>query len=619
MTLVAAVLVAPAPAHAADYLAASDVGPGECTPGEVLTGQKVDCRFPLLENSDLDPWGPHVVDVGVGSTEEDLPSCVVEGDHLVCRSIDVGWRVGSRKVSLIVGGTRTGTLAEFVVRDASAYPVTFTPEWFGEPYVFPDNPLRLWVDGPQRHLPAWAVVSRRGDAEPMGILPLPPVGSEDYSPVALEVEALPPGRYLVTPCLGFDSDTCEVVPGGVPFQVGDGELIEVVPGWNLAAADRINVVFAPTGDTTPQEALEIVSLLLGWDGPVGVGYDDELVSDPGESVWTVRFGPFATSPLARSRHLFNLWMLDDVLVDARALDHTSPPVGWDRPAPDFGLPDVQVTVVDVLGPGRFGRSEALWPSFSAPFGPVDLRRDGLRFGSVYLAVPAEGEVFASETLTHEWGHAIFDLRDEYSEEGRQVAYGYPNCAPDLATAQEWWSDLVGEVDPFIEEYRLAFKRFRATPPPVLDGQLAIDFVPGGCYSTRTDESVRPSVDSLMNSALPVFGSVNRRHVETVLAMWNGRADFFPEAATVECSTVAWREVSVGCTITLLPMVDPPTGAIEITVGRSRARCSLVDEAVPARFHCGPVQVDAARPGLAMLRVDGMAVASGRLVAVSPWR
>ena len=43
---------------------------------------------------------------------------------------------------------------------------------------------------------------------------------------------------------------------------------------------------------------------------------------------------------------------------------------------------------------------------------------------------------------------MFDLRDEYTLYDRSTALGYPNCAPDLETAEAWWGDLDREVDPW---------------------------------------------------------------------------------------------------------------------------------------------------------------------------
>jgi hypothetical protein len=50
-------------------------------------------------------------------------------------------------------------------------------------------------------------------------------------------------------------------------------------------------------------------------------------------------------------------------------------------------------------------------------------------------------------------------------------------------------------------------------------QIEVGNVDGGCYGVSG--SVRATIDSLMNSSIPVLGSVNRRWAEEVLQVWKG--------------------------------------------------------------------------------------------------
>ena len=592
------------------FLTAADIGAGTCSPEVALAGQYLDCTYPIPEGLVLDPWGPHHADIDLSYDEDndEHAACFISGDRLECRGVFAYFTNGTRRVSPVISGVRSDAVATFRVIDAWTQPASLNPEFGGEPYVFGDNLLSLWIDGSDRTATRFAAIRSRDDGRLMATVDLPVAVEGTFEPIAVDPGDLPPGRYRVTPCVGESRVGCTEVPGGVAFQVGSGHLVEVIEGWNRADADRINIVFAPSGNTDPAAALATIRSLLGWDGPLPIGVDDAVVTNPVPgAVWWVQFGPFAIEPLQSARSRFNLWMLDDVLDQPRALDHTAPPMGWDRPPADFGLPDVQVTVIDVQFPSEYARSEALWTSFSTPDGPLPIERDGLVFASAYLAVfPAYSRPQAA-TLTHEWGHALFDLRDEYVESDRGVTYGYPNCAPDEATAQDWWGSLAGEVDPFVDEYRAVLDSYGLTMDPSFRDRVTVGFVSGGCYSER-DDAIRPTIDSMMNSEIPVFGSVNRHRVEEVLALWSGRAPFSIDAVAVECGVTTRRERVGFCSIMLAPYVDPPESVMVIAGGVERLRCTpLLPEGDGLRAHCGVLRLDGAGPWEVTVDVGGVSV------------
>lgn len=594
-------------AQSGSPLTASEVGPGACSPAVVLGGQYVDCSFSIPEGRSLDPWGPHHADIDLRYDEDndEHPPCFIQGDRLVCRAVFVYYATGARRVTPVVSGVAADAAAIIEVLDTWSASASFSPEWGGEPYVFPGNPLTLWVDGPERAALRFAAIRSRDDGRLMATIDLPGVAADSFESLVVDTGDLPVGRYLITPCVGESRLRCQEVPGGVGFQVGHGHLREVIDGWNRLEADRINVVFAPSGATDPESALELIRSLLGWDGPLPIGADDAVVTDPEPgAVWWVQYGPFAIEPLRSSRQAFNLWMLDDVLVHPRALDHTAPPMGWDRPPPDFGLPDVAVTAFDVQYPGEYARSEALWPSFSTPDGPVPIEREGLVFSSSYLAVFPSYPRSQAATLTHEWGHALFDLRDEYVEPERGVTYGYPNCAPDEATAVEWWGELLGDVDPFLEDYLSVLATYGVSVDAGMRDRVVTALVAGGCYSASAN-AVRPTVDSMMNSEIPVFGSVNRRRVEEVLALWSGRAPFSLGAVGVDCDLVVRRERVGFCSVEIAPYVDPPVGTIVLVTDSGRLHCDpavAVDEVF--RAHCGVVRFADDVPGEMTAEAEG---------------
>ena len=561
------------------YLTAADVLPGTCSPETVLYGQVVDCRFPLARPGRLDPsFGPHVADQDVVFDDEndDQADCVVEGMELVCRGLNVYYGLGGSTVRALVSGVLSEATASFEAADWVEHGLNLTALDGAEPYVFEGGSLGAWLDTTVGADQVFARITTRDGFEEVATVPLGRVRPNAFERVEVDLTGIAPGRYRVTPCLGDLPEVCDPVPGGQVFQVGHIELLEVIPGWNRAEADRINIVFTATGFESVDDALDMARRLITWEGPTPLGFDGfPLVGDPSpELIALIEFGPFAIEPLASRRDRFNLWMLDDLVADARAMVHSAPPNGFGPPVPDFGLDDVSVTALHLNPIGRSGRSEAGWTSFTSRDGRSTVERDGLEFGGVYLALPRDWPVGEADTLAHEWGHALFDLRDEYVDVERSATHGYPNCAPDQATAEEWWGDLVGEIDPFVYEYVAALERYSVWIDPFLTDRVAIGYEVGGCYSEGSD-AVRPTGDSLMNSGMPVFGSVNRRRVEEILDLWSGRLVLSDASElTVECDPVDPARLTAVCRATLVPMVDAPPGGLVLTLeGGTTASCT----------------------------------------------
>lgn len=547
--------MAVAPAGAGDvgmYLTVDDVLPGSCSPETVLDGQYVDCRFPLARPGQLDPYhGPHVADqdIDFDDVTDDQADCVVELMELVCHNLNTYYHLGDRAVRVLISGQLSPTLASFEAVDWSPYGVNFSPTYGREHYVIEGTKLEVWVESSVAAEIVFARVTDRSGGEVLATVPIGAVRRNAYEIAVVDVSSLARGRYRVTPCVGESEESCVPVPGGQTFQVGTDELLEVIPGWNRPAADRINIVFTASGFESVEAALEMTRELLSWEGPVPLGFDGRPVAEdaPLELIATVQFGPFAIEPFDSARLRFNLWLLDDLVGDPRGLVHSAPPFGFGPRVPDFGLPDVAVTSLHLNPVGRFGRSEAGWASFTSPDGPTTVSREGLEFAGSYIALPREWALAEAVTMAHEWGHALFDLRDEYIEPERGVTHGYPNCAPDLATAEEWWGDLVGEVDPFVYEYIAALERWSVWVDPFFTDRIQVGFEVGGCYSDG-DDAVRPTAESLMNSvATPVFGAVNRARADGILALWTGREVLSdPADLIVSCDAISLDGLSAVC-------------------------------------------------------------------------
>ncbi|MBU1493049.1 MAG: M64 family metallopeptidase [Actinobacteria bacterium] len=592
-----AALAAPAAAQEPPTLTVDDILPGECAPTPILIGQYSDCRFPLARPVVLDPFGgPYLADVEGSYDEqnEDRPDCVIEENTLVCRNVPSYYPAGRTGVRIQVGwvGT-TGVLAEITTIDYWDVPVTITPVGSPEPYATTHRPLEIWVDK-WEHPELVAKIRDRDSGEVVALVPVD-IPADTFAPVRLEIDvgALAPGRYRVQPCVppeGGPAD-CEEIPGVGYFQVGSGELVEAIPGWNRPGADRINLVLAGAGFADFDAFADTAVALLGFDGPTLLDYDGGVV-DGGE-VAMVEFGPFATEPIRSYRDRFNIWLLTDLLGDAHAMFWGEPPNGLGFGADGGVLPDAQITAIELLAAGEWSGSEAGFPSFTGA-APGSPDREDLQFAGAYVALPQWTPLAESDTLTHELGHALFDLRDEYTSLDRSIQHGYPNCAPDLASAEAWWGDLAGEVDPWLDEYIAVLEAHGQFFGDAADlrASLAVGYVWGGCYGeTGGVESVRPTSESIMNGQTPVFGSVNRRRVEEILGLWSGREVLALAAdLEVDCARVAGDPWEVACRGVIAPYVDPPADGLLMVLGSVSDACmtSLADGDEPVAVTCGPL-------------------------------
>ncbi len=597
LLMLALLLAVPRSASAQEtgYLRVDDILPGECGPVPVVTGQHVDCRFPLAREVMLDPLGgPYVTDVEGRYDEEndEQADCLIEDGELVCRTVATYYPSGTLDVRVRVGWEgSTGVVAQIQTVDWGAVPVVFTPVSATEPYTMALRPLQLWVDGWQGS-ELYGRVRDRYTGEPVATLPIPEPG-ESFGAVSVDVTPLPPGRYRMQPCIptGDGPGVCEEANGAVYFQVGSGEVVEAIAGWNRAGADRINLVLAGSGFADFESFSEVAVALLGFDGPTLLDINGDVAGP--DDVSTVEWGPFATEPIRSRRDRFNIWLLKDLLADPHSVFRVEPPNGLGFGPGAATLPDVQLTAIELLPPGRWRTSEAGFPSFTS-IEPGAPDRAGLQFAGAYVALPLWMPLSETETFTHELGHAVFDLRDEYTQYGRDTKHGYPNCAPDMEIAEAWWGDLVGEVDPFLGEYASVMESYGQWVPgrAELEASFAVGYEWGGCYGEQGGAgAVRPTADSIMHGQTPVFGSVNRRRAEEIMDLWTGR-DVLRAATDLDvvCERPADDPWSVACRGSLVPYVDPPGDGLVMSVGGDEDDCTATGSAggEPVVVVCGPI-------------------------------
>jgi len=541
--------------------------PGTCpVPAPIEPGNAVDCFFQIMPGVDGDvlrfadvlfdgaSWPCHI-EAGVGGWDR-LACPNVLRDRFEEGTVDLALRIEGEVAEAAATATLTwGIDSGF----------TLFGDGEGESVVFSGRPLR-WFSYTYEPIDGLFLNFRRRDGTAI-------VGTEQIEAAEVFTSAegsvvpdLPVGRYRMWPCVGDTPATCEELPGGRPFQVIDGEPLELITGHNRRSADRINVLFVSSGlervfEGEPSNQLpELARTMLTIGGPLGVDFEDNVVGEHAAAS-RLLWGPLAIEPLASHLDRFNFWYLPGDIADEVGMLFAGLDTGGDE---GFDLPNLQITALyndgaDFVSDARRTSFESLDPSEVPP-------RGRLRFGDARVWVPHFSPLSGVTTLAHEWGHGLFGLRDEYyGFDDRGIAEGFPNCAPDLETAELWWGSLLGAVDPFVEEV-LAIQQDRLENPEFANVDLAdttaVGVTPGGCYSDVGSTDVyRPSIDSLMHSEVPVFGVVNRHRVQEVLDRFSGRGQVSSlDEIMISCEGLAGF---VNCSGELPTYLDKPVSIVAV--------------------------------------------------------
>jgi hypothetical protein len=128
--------------------------------------------------------------------------------------------------------------------------------------------------------------------------------------------------------------------------------------------------------------------------------------------------------------------------------------------PTCGLPNEKVVFI-TFNPGR-----------------VENRNYGYAekndFIYTYSCVPTLPPIL-KYAVVHEMGHLIFSIRDEYVNPAKGDAWGKPNCAPDIATAKEWWGDLEPQGAGYYNGCSYLDKNIKGTKNSVMTDAMTADF------------------------------------------------------------------------------------------------------------------------------------------------
>jgi hypothetical protein len=285
-------------------------------------------------------------------------------------------------------------------------------------------------------------------------------------------------------------------------------LYELVEGHDDVGLDRINLIFVPYGWDESDAFVDLAETLLSFDAAPALVDGADL-----------QFGPFTIEPWRSNRDLFNVWYV---------LDEPAEPVSYTSMGEPFPIDVPDAVVVTLAVDWPYGAASGFTafippelPDRSGPVEPVGLTM------SISSSDPVWGN---PQILAHELGHAVFGLSDEYV--GRELGYdgrpdlsSFPACAEDEGEARAWWGDRLGDVDPmfsiWMDELDDAGLGLPLEAKEVVESRVMVDLVDGGCYGP--EGSIRATVDSLMNSNIPVLGTVNRDWAELVLAQYTGMA------------------------------------------------------------------------------------------------
>lgn len=272
----------------------------------------------------------------------------------------------------------------------------------------------------------------------------------------------------------FQTDNTEGIPGTL--------CKSVIPDHNRADHDRLNVVFVGY-NVGKNEFVEFLPKLVDFEGTgYTTRYKAEAKTRSGSSAYsgeeTTFYGLLGTEPFKSNKNKFNFWYIDEIqnLSVQRNLEK--------GPA------------CSLLCRGDAEDTCGLKNTFTINMCNAGCNPKGGYFDKEeYIGPPNPVHI---RVMIHEFGH-LLGLQDEYTVLNGVDWPAYPNCAPSMELAEQWWGDLVGQGE----------------------GVLEVGYY-NGC--NLVEDNIRPTNSSLMRESGSTeigFGPVNGRHVREVLQYFTG--------------------------------------------------------------------------------------------------
>ena len=354
-----------------------------------------------------------------------------------------------------------------------------------------------------------------------------------------------PSEFTIELCMGISQTNCKNENKRLNFSVQPKYNLTSLFNENDKKSDRINLVFACDKTfTSTVDCNNNIQKILSWDGiPYPVNANGDRTN--GNDVVNVAYGLFATEPFKSNKNKFNVFSLDNLIVEYGKVN-----VFNDLSNSGINLKHTQVIYLHSANGLSNLRNLPLFREIKKPVksdinilnekGLFDFGILDLYLGNNTRLVNQFGKV-----LTHELGHALFALKDEYYDNSKIRSIGFPNCQPSRVDAVKDWTALTGfsesllnkRVDKAYDDWVAELKKYKNNNIPLIDYlkklpnsstlyernsyETSFD-ITGGCVGPENGKNVwKPTKESIMNLNSPVFGTVNLARALQVINLFKG--------------------------------------------------------------------------------------------------
>lgn len=300
------------------------------------------------------------------------------------------------------------------------------------------------------------------------------------------------------------------------------QLKELFSGHNDTSVRRVNLVFVFLYSYYNENNLE-QSITNLKDSLTFNGEPIRIKNEQGEIV-DLKYGIFSIEPLRSYRNKFNLWVYDGVYEEDKDLP-------TEISLMDSAIPIVLGDLQDNLFSFAYaaGLGSSLFQKENEQLGIkvnttelVEPKQDELiTLSSIYFNYPFKTILNKKiiNTFTHELGHALFGMVDEY----KQVPFlieGY-NCTVNQQKAQANWGDLVGQTDPFLEKIESDYKTLVTGENQNINIDYEARRIQLNAKGCTGNQMYVPATTSIMRSdtEIPAFNPVERRRIDEVMAVF----------------------------------------------------------------------------------------------------